>query len=295
MALNTSQNLEELLNKILEQIRRAIPFQWANIALLEEDSLQLVHFHGNEFRPEVKDSLEKPYQGENFSLFQKIYSTKQPVLIEDTQHTLDCQVFPDAEFACSYVAAPLMIGERMIGVINLASHLPGAFDQETIGQLVAFTAPAAVAVQNARLYTAESLSRQLAENLSAASLALTQTLDFQTVINTLLDFVCHLIPYESVYIAISENEARLIVRASRGCEPQNESTQVVNASIDAWEIPNLNQVYTTRKSLLIPDTHQYRGWKAAFEDKNVRSWLGIPMVAAGEVIGILVLAQNKVD
>jgi PAS domain S-box-containing protein len=295
MALNTNLNLEELLNKILEQIRRAIPFQWANIALLEEDTLQLVHFHGNDFHSEVKDPQEKPYRVEDFSLFQKIYSTKQPVLIEDIQQTLDWKVFPDAEFARSYVAAPLMIGEQMIGVINLASDLPGAFDQETVGQLMAFTAPAAVAVQNARLYTAESLSRQLAETLSAASLALTRTLDFQTVINTLLEFVCRLIPYESTYIAISENEASLIVRASRGCDSQNASPQVSNASIDAWEIPNLQQVYTTRKSLLISDTYQYPDWKAAFEGENVRSWLGIPMVAAGEVIGILVTAQKEPD
>lgn len=295
MALNTSLNLNELLNKILEQIRRAIPFQWANVALLEEDAIQLVHFHANEFHPEVKEPVEKPYRVDDFSLFQKIYSTKQPVLIKDTQHTLDWKVFPDAEFARSYVAAPLMIGEQMIGVINLASDLPGAFDQETIGQLMAFTAPAAVAVQNERLYTAESLSRQLAETLSAASLALTQTLDFQTVINTLLEFVCRLIPYESIYIAISENEARLIVRASRSCESRNESFQVVNTSIDALEIPNLQQVYTTRKSLLISDTHQYLGWKAVIENENVRSWLGIPMVAAGEVIGILVTAQREPD
>jgi PAS domain S-box-containing protein len=293
LALNTSLNLEEVLNAILEQIWRAIPSRFANIILVEGNTIRIVRYPDSEGPTEGMSIIEKPYLLENYTLFRKVYTTQQPVLIEDTNESGDWQVVPGMEQTRSYVAAPLIVDGHVTGTINLASDQPGAFNQETVGHLMVFAAPAAVAVQNVRLYRAELHSRQLAETLSAVSLALTQTLNFDTVINTLMEFVCRLIPYECAYIAISENETRLTVRAARSSKSGKDPAQILNLSVDPWDLPNLQEVYSTQNSLLIPDTRKYPGWSAVLEDENIRNWLGIPMVAGGNVIGILAMAKNE--
>jgi PAS domain S-box-containing protein len=295
VVLNSSLDLDYVLNTILEQLRRSVPFSMAGITLIEGSSVRVVRYTGIDNHPESDRAIGADYPLKDYSLLKRISSTQQPIYIEDVNESPYWSSVPGLEWVRSYIAAPLINAGQVRGMLNLASDQPGYFSQKTVEHLVAFAAPAALALQNAQLFKAELTARQLAETLSAASLALTQTLNFETVINTLLEFVCRLIPYERVYIAIAENEAHLVVRASRGCEAQIDPTRVVNTSIDAWDIPNLQQVYTTQKSLLISDTHQYPGWTAFLEDKNIRSWLGIPMVAAGKVIGILVLAKNEPD
>ncbi len=291
LALNTSLNLEDLLEKIMEQVRRAIPFHSACIALLEENTPRMVHYHWNARNMEMKGNFEKSYPMEAFAQFQKIFSTQQPVLVADTNEALDWQVAPDMEGVQSYIAAPLIISGRVMGILSLASDQPGAYTQETIGRLVVFTAPAAVAVQNAQLYTAELHSHQLAETLSAVSLALTQTLDIETVINTLLEFVCNLIPCDNAYISISENESRLTVRAAYGDELGADQNQAINPSVDIWEYPYLKKVFDTRKSLQIADTRQYPGWTSFYDGKGIRNWLGVPMVVGDKAIGLLVMGN----
>ena len=54
----------------------------------------------------------------------------------------------------------------------------------------------AVAAQNAELYEAERQARHIAETLSAASLALTETLSLDVVMDTLLDHLRQLVPYD---------------------------------------------------------------------------------------------------
>ena len=64
----------------------------------------------------------------------------------------------------------------------------------------------------------ERAQRQLAETLSAASLALTQSLNLDTVLGALLDYVGQLVPYDSANVMLLESESRLAVRVARGYE-----------------------------------------------------------------------------
>jgi PAS domain S-box-containing protein len=295
VALNSSLDLDYVLNMILEQLRRSVPFTMAGITLIENGSVRVVRYTGLDYHPETAKAIEFDYPLTDYSLLSRIVSTQQSIYIEDINESQDWPSVSGLEWVRSYVAAPLIIAGQVNGIINLTSDQPGAFSQETVSRLMAFAAPAALALHNAQLYKAELTARQLAETLSAASLALTQTLNFETVINTLLQFVCRLLPYERAYIAISENESRLKVRAIAGRDPKLDLTQAINISIDAWDIPNLQEVYATQKSLLIPDIQKYPSWTMFLEDENIRSWLGVPMVVGGKVIGILVMTKNEPD
>jgi PAS domain S-box-containing protein len=293
VALNSSLDLDSVLNTILEQLRRSVPFTMAGITLVDDGSVRVVRYTGLDKHPESTRAVGSDYPLRDYSLLERISSTQQPIFIEDVKEAEDWPSVAGLEWVRSYIAAPLVNAGQVRGMINLASDQPGFFSQETVERLMAFAAPAALALHNAQLYKAELTARRLAETLSAASLALTQTLNFNTVINTLLEFVCRLIPYECAYIAISENETRLTVRAIAGSDLRIDLSQALNTSIDAWDNASLKQVYVSKSSLLIPNTQEYPGWTAILEDEDVRSWLGVPMVAGGKVIGILAISNNE--
>ncbi len=143
------------------------------------------------------------------------------------------------------------------------------------------------------LSKAERNQRQLAETLTAANLALTQSLNLETVLETLLEYVARLVPYDSANVMLLEAESRLAVRVTRGYERWTSNELVHAITFDAQTVPMLNTLLTTRRSYLVPDTHLEPGWQTPPGIEHVRSWLGVPLLAGGNVIGLYSLDKTE--
>ncbi len=144
------------------------------------------------------------------------------------------------------------------------------------------------------LSAAEHKQRMLAETLNAVSLALTKTLSLETVLDTLMDYACRAILCDLAYIVIAENESVLSLRTMHGSETENLKL-AISPSFDAGDIPFIQEVITTQKSLLIRDTRQYPGWTPVFTPDIIRNWMGVPIVTGDKAIGMLALAQTTPD
>jgi len=57
-------------------------------------------------------------------------------------------------------------------------------------------------------------------------------------------------------------------------------------SFDAHANPKLRTLLIARTTVLIPDTREHPHWEWRAGTEHVRNWLGVPLVAGGEVIGI---------
>jgi PAS domain S-box-containing protein len=143
------------------------------------------------------------------------------------------------------------------------------------------------------LSKAERAQRQLAETLTAANQALTQSLNLETVLETLLDFVARLVPYDSANVMLLEAESRLAVRVTRGYERWSNPEWVRAITFDAQTTPVLNTLLTTRCSALVPDTRLEPSWQTPPGVEHVRSWLGVPLTAGGNVIGLYSLDKTE--
>jgi signal transduction histidine kinase len=197
------------------------------------------------------------------------------------------------EWVRSFAAAPLIIKGQVIGFINVNSDQPGFFNQEMADRLVAFAAPAAVAIHNARLYMAETQARQVAEALSTAVQALTQTLDLDRVLDTLLEHITAITQSDTTGIALLEGETRLSARAAYGYERWINLAQVLSISIDATSNPMLQALISTRKSILVPDVATFPDWPDLPGLEAVRNWLVVPLVANDKVIGVVGLGKTE--
>jgi PAS domain S-box-containing protein len=145
------------------------------------------------------------------------------------------------------------------------------------------------------LSSAEHRARQVAETLSAASLALTQSLDLETVMEALLDYLYQLVPYDSANIMLLEAEERLVVRAARGYEKWTDSQLTRMISFDAHSNQILRELLSAQKSVLIPETSTDPDWNTRLGAEHVRSWIGVPIIAGGHVIGVYSLDKTTPD
>lgn len=194
----------------------------------------------------------------------------------------------------SYLGIPLLAQGEVQGVLGVFSLAPTTFTENHTALFETLAGQVGVAIQNARLYAAEQRTRETAETLSAANLALTETLDLESVLETLLKHLQQLVPYDSANIMLLERESRLFIRASRGYENwMARPEQVCEISFDATANPILREMLATRTSILIPDTAQHPGWEQRASGEHVRNWLGVPLLAGGEFTGLYSLDKAE--
>jgi PAS domain S-box-containing protein len=171
MILSKSLKSDEVLAHILEQIKEVIPYQFADVALLEGKTFYDASHQGELSRSMNLAAMENRFPLTDFPLFKKMIKTTQPVLIENTRKEADWVNLTGLEWGLSFLSAPLLAEGQVIGFVNLFAEQPAFFTQKMCDRLVAFAAQAAVAIQNAWLFEQvrasserlHSLSRRLVE------------------------------------------------------------------------------------------------------------------------------------
>ncbi len=169
--LNKSLKLDEVLAHILEQIKNVIPYQLADVMLLEGETFYDASHKGELSWPENSSGPEHRFLLADFPLFRQIIETGRPILIPDTRQSAEWVTLKGLEWSLAFLSAPLLADGKVIGFVNLFAEQPVFFTQAMRIQLVAFAAQAAVAIQNAWLFEQvrasserlQSLSRRLVE------------------------------------------------------------------------------------------------------------------------------------
>lgn len=134
---------------------------------------------------------------------------------------------------------------------------------------------------------------QEADGLRQATLALTQDLRMNSVLDTLLKVLHQQIPYEAAQVLLIESGSRLfLARESRPAGSQEPSTACPD-TLDAAEYPILQRALRERGGLLISDTLKENDWQDIAPGTAVRSWLGIPLSSSNQVVGLLCATHTR--
>lgn len=185
----------------------------------------------------------------------------------------------------SELCVPLKIGAKIIDVIDVESYQIAGFNETDERFLTTIADQLGTTIEKLQLFEAEHKARQIAETMQAANKALAQELDTDNVLETLLDYLSKLVPFDSAAVFFMETESIATKRALRGHEQRADIEELRRITFDAKTNPVLKKLLKTKKGMLIPDTENYPGWVDVPGVDYVRSWIGIPLVVGDEVIG----------
>jgi PAS domain S-box-containing protein len=137
----------------------------------------------------------------------------------------------------------------------------------------------------AGLLAREQAVRRETEILRDANIELTQNLSLERVLETLLDFLARLVPYDSANVMLRSGDSQFVVSALRRYEGFQDVEITRSIAFDDSN-PLLRHICTTKQSLVVPDTREEPEWQVVSGADHVRNWMGVPLVVSGKVIGL---------
>lgn len=141
-----------------------------------------------------------------------------------------------------------------------------------------------------RAEAAEREQRKLAEALQAAAMALNATLNYEEVLDIIMERVGDLVSYDSAVIMEVDGMKAHVRRAKNYHRYGGDvEKRVLATCFDIPKTPNLFTMYTSLKPLVIPDVDEYPAWDRRKTGNPIRSWIGAPIYAHGQILAFFSL------
>src|SRR6516164_7468395 len=275
-AVNTTLDLNTLLQRVAEMAKRFIDYEIFAILLLNEKTQELrIRFQVGH-PPEVAERIcIKLGQGVTGQAVQR----REAVLVNDV--TVERNFINSAPGVRSELAVPLIAKNKVIGVLDVEAAQPGTFTEEHKRLLTLFASRIAAGIENARLYTRVSRQARQLTLLTEISRDLTSILNVDQLLQRVADLVTRIIDYEIFSI--------LLVDPTGKCLQQRFSLRFKESVHVKQEIQIgeglVGYAAQTGQPVLVPDVSKDPRYIMA--NPETRSELCIPLIYKDKVIGVL--------
>ena len=281
-AVNTTLDLNTLLQRVAEMLRRVIDYEIFAILLLNEKTQELrVRFQVGH-PPEVAERIRiKVGQGVTGQAVQR----REAVLVNDV--AAEENFINSAPGVRSELAAPLIAKNKVIGVIDVEAAQPGAFTEEHKRLLALFASRISVGIENARLYTRVSRQARQLALLTEISRELTSILNLDQLFQRIADLVTRIIDYQMFSILLLDPSGSVLQH--RFSLRFKESVQLKH------EIPLgrglVGYAAEHKRAVLVPDVSKDPRYIAS--NPETRSELCVPLIYKDKVIGVLDIEHTR--
>lgn len=151
-ALNSTLDLEEVLERILVNLGRVVPHDTATIMLVKGGVARVVRLHGYTDPEEEAAVKALRLNIDTTPNLRWMAETGQLRIVPDTQDDPGWLVIPGGPEIRSYAGVPIRLEGKVVGFLNLDSATPGFFTPAHAERLQAFADEMSIAIKNARLY-----------------------------------------------------------------------------------------------------------------------------------------------
>ena len=194
----------------------------------------------------------------------------------------------DHPAAYSELAVPLLVREEVIGVLDVQSDKAGHFSNELVALLTLFAGQAAVALENARLYSTERRRMRQIELLNLIARSATSTGELDPLLGTLCDLIYDTFEGADACILLREADGSLTLRAYAG------SSERLDADFSGSERSGIiAQAFASRTNVVANDAATRKNWAPCMEGTG--SELCVPLVAFGETLGVVLVAHPQAN
>ncbi|MBI5567477.1 MAG: GAF domain-containing protein [Chloroflexi bacterium] len=191
--LNSTLSLTEVFDRILSQLLRLVPYDAANVIVLDEAansrSARIVREHvATHLNPEP-EVVDQPFEIDQLYYLQQMWQTGQACVVTNTATDAHWADQPRTRWVRSWLGAPIRIKGRVIGFLSVKSATPDFFRARQADRVQVLADQAAIAIDNARLFE-DTWQRLLQiEVLYDYALVLSQLMTPQQIGQKIIDLV----------------------------------------------------------------------------------------------------------
>ena len=190
------------------------------------------------------------------------------------------------EAAGRRISIPLKVSNSELGVLELFYQQGPEPDENSCLHLVnAICSALSVTVERIRLFEAERDQRYVAEKMHVVGQIITSSLDFNKVLDRLLEQLEQLVPYHSAWVLLLRNESLQVV-GGRGF---GDAGPGVGSRLPLDRSNAAGSVYLDSQPLRLNDVHEEGIVVGTLAGAQIRSWLGVPLRYQDRTIGVLTL------
>jgi diguanylate cyclase (GGDEF)-like protein len=279
-----------LARTALDETIRILGAERAFLILEEDAAAGLGAFvgrdaHGNELAE---------LSGHSASLVERIRADRRAVVVTGTE---DGEAFGSRSMVAyglrSIVVAPLLLDDRLLGVVYLDSRVAkGMFTADDVETLIAITHHVAVSLETARTaqlelaVAAANQQRDLAETLRSAMTWFTGTLDPDELLGRAL---------ASVGQAGVSGEAYLLLGDPDRLEVAHRDGDGLHRTAAGVVPPPIADLLDTTAARTAGAAAPWSPAAAALLGVDAASWLVVPLVARGASLGVLLISSPRPD
>jgi PAS domain S-box-containing protein len=290
IALNSTLSLDKVLDRILANVGKVVPHDTANIMLIEDGIARMAKARGYAERGLENWLLSLRMPVADVPSMRQMIETREPILIPDTHSDPSWIDYHETHWIGSYLGAPIIMEDRVIGLIHLDNTQIDAFSPNHAERLRAFAEHAAVAIHNAQLYEAEHYERILAETLHEIAESLASTVPLERTLDLIIVRLEQMLHCDWVAIMLVQADFLHVVVA-RGFP---EQSRILEAVYQYPTIPLFYEAMAQGEPIAIYDVNTDPRWTAlpGFE-APVGGWIGIPIVIRDVVVGLLTAGNTE--
>ncbi len=291
---NAGLDIDEVLNRVLSATLATVGVTDGSLFLFGADGQLENFFFITNFevqqrkRPQLEAVLDQ-------GLVKWIKEQRQGAIIQDTSrderwyNRSSSEHLPEARSA---IGVPIQLPDQLVGILTLTAPGPDYFTQDDLTMLTVMADQAAFAITNARLFKAEQRRRRLADTLASVARTINSTLDLNKVLDLILEQLALVVEYDSSSIMLyDEQEETLSVRAARCFEDMADALSVVIRVNE--DSPNY-QAILQKKPIVLDDVDTEPHWLKSSSTRQVHSWIGAPLIARDQVIGMLTVDSYEI-
>jgi sigma-B regulation protein RsbU (phosphoserine phosphatase) len=281
-AVNTTLDLETLMHRVAELVKRIINYDVFAILLLNERRQELrIRFqvgHSQEVADRIRVKVGSGITG-------MAAQRGEAVLVNDVLQ--NPEYIASGAKVLSELAVPLIVKGRTIGVIDVEASESNFFSEKHRSVLMLIASRVAIGVENARLYTRVARQAKQLILLNEISRELTSILNQDQLFKRIGELLLRLINYQMFSILLL-NSARTKLQ-HRFSLRFNENVQLKH------EIPLgrglVGYAAEQNKAIVVPDVARDERYIPL--NPETMSELCVPLVYKGEVIGVLDLEHTR--
>ena len=281
-ALSTTLDLDTSLRRVAELVRKVIDYEIFAILLLNEKTQELhVRFQIG-YPVHVAERLRiKMGDGVTGLAAQR----REAILVGDV--TKDPQYIAAVPNVRSELAVPLIVKNRLIGVIDIEAQQADYFHEEHKRLLTLIASRMAVGIENARLHTRTSRQARTLMLLNEIARELTSILNLDELFKRIAELLSRLIDYQMFSILLLDAageklQHRFSLRFQENIQLKHDVP--IGSGVVGYAVQH-------KQTVLVPDVTKDSRYIRL--NPETRSELAAPLIYKDKIIGVLDLEHTR--